>query len=213
MLTLESDGLEAYHDELDEISDIVEDSDLPETKKQLLHEVVSIAKGSGEFWTEFINNSDSILHSNHKRRHLQQTVTITINIFDVTSADVVGALRAAIRAFLENPLLLLNPASWATELGPDVLRGAIAASLTAMGIIIKIPTSAEIISCAAATALEEQNIDLEENILVGDLVGDIFVPCNSTTLFGPLLGPIAANLLPQLFDILDDPETESNSGN
>jgi len=210
ILTLESDGLEAYHEELDEISNIVEESDLLDIHQELLQQLVSIGKGSGEFWTEFINNSESVLRASQNERGLQETITVTINIFDVTSADIIGGMKAAIRGFLENPLTLLNPASWITELGPVVLRGALSGSLTAMGIIIKIPSTADIITCAAATALEEANIELEDNVLVGDLVGDFLIPCNSTTLFGPMLGPIVANALPNIFEILDE-ESEDES--
>ena len=213
LFTLDTHGLDAYQDELDEILNVVEGSDLPEHKVQLLQEIISIAKSSGEFWTEFINNSDSTLHTNQEGRNLQTNVTITFNVFDTTRADVVGGLRASIQIILGSPLLLFNVAGWTTELLPDVFRGALVASLFAMGIIIQIPSTSDIISCAAAVALDEQGIDLEENAIVGDIVGDLLIPCNSTTLFGPFLGPIVASLLPEVFDYLDNQKDETDPGN
>jgi len=201
--TLESDGVEAYHHELDMILEGMEEKSARSSDfdRALVGSVVSISKGSGEFWSEVMNSENSILN-NGRGRDLQVGGT-RVGIFDVVSADIVGGINAALERLASKPLLILSPmGALMNSLIYTVIGGSLA-SLAAMGLIIRIPSAIEIVGCIGDAISENQLMD---DPITAYADNNIFSPCNSTSLFGPMLGPIFEDLFPKFFKHINGPK-------
>jgi len=203
--TLESDGVEAYHHELDMILEGMEEKSARSSDfdRAFVGSVVSISKGSGEFWSEVMNNENSILN-NGRGRDLQVGGT-RVGIFDVVSADVVGALVNSFWAMVYCPLCIFNTLSLAFEIIRGALRGSIGYSLAAMGLIVEFPYATDIVSCVGSNVLENTDLDILKNDdgVVGNLVDVVLRPCDSTSLFGPQLGPIFDDMFPGISAVME----------
>lgn len=225
---LQSDGLETFLTAINEVLNEVEDSDLIMRKRFVIQCVISIAKGSAVFWTEMKDNPNSIVNKlraedrrKNRRRSLQSFTTFdvmqesfeenfTFDIVDVTISDVLGAIW---ETGFPNPFALLslalNPIV-IEELAIEMLIGAVLGSLGAMGIVIQIPTAFDYIECAFFELLPDDtpvpDIPMFTEVpMLKDVIEDfIKTPCNTTTLFGPFMGPIIQATFPGMSSLIDD---------
>ena len=196
---LDSEGLEEYFNELDQILSDVDESEMSEVNKAVVQSVASIARSSGEFWTEVAGNPESIAHQ-YNGRKMQSIVDVGLDLIGVIQADVVGAVRGAVDGI--SPLAIIGyfvfSLSLITTFLPGILIGAIGGSLAALGIVIELPSVSEIVGCVG-----QNIIDPEDVPLVGDFLDNNVQPCNTTTLFGPALGPLFSDLFPGISDFFN----------
>lgn len=220
--TLEKEGLQAFHEELDLISHEIQfEVQAREPHKQLVHGVISIAKGSGEFWTEIFRNQDYLPTEKTSDngdlemlggRKLQTIIDAIASIFQTVACDVYGAIVESIWAAVLCPLCILNTLSLAWEVVTGLLRGAIGYSLWALGIKIALPHGWDFLACFVNLFMEDTPLDLSDIPLIGLIYSYWIYPCNSTSLFGPLGGPVAADAFPEVFEFLDNQtKTDANA--
>lgn len=221
---LDSDGLVTFLTAINEILNEVENRILIKRKRFVIQCVISIAKGSAAFWTEMKDNPNSIVNKlqaedRRRRRRLNLSFEVleqsfkdnfTFDIVDVVISDILGAVW---ETGFPNPFALLslalNPIV-IDELAIEMLIGAVLGSLEAMGIVIQIPTPFDYIECAFFELLPDDtpvpDIPIFEEVpMLRDFVEDfINTPCNTTTLFGPFMGPIIQAAFPEMSSLIDD---------
>lgn len=203
-------NMTAYKEALDDILPSVQANDnLSDAEKYVVEGVCSIADSSAQFWYEVLTNPDSILYKlDDDHRRLQSDVilnltnfNITFNLTLATQADIVGGINAVFPTLLSIFLILLDPLGIAS-IGPELIKGAVEASMAAMGIEFLIPTPNDWVECILSEIFPSWIASIP--ILGPAFFSFLALPCSTTTLFGSFLGPIVDTLFPPIGWIIND---------
>ena len=109
--TLVEIGWELYESELEDILKITAETNTSDINKVAIRSLVSIAKGSGEFWIEIENNPDSVLNRKRRRRELQlfnSTILSNVPRPNVTNLSNIPLSNATIISNLQNTTIVSN---------------------------------------------------------------------------------------------------------
>ena len=196
--------------ELDRVSRKAErDAGLNKAKKTIVEAVVSIAKSSGQFWTEVDQNPSSVINvRKDEHRHLQTFVDLTdfgINAtFDIqkaTQADILGGIQGAFPTLVSMVTFIFSSDNIMT-LAPNLIRGAVEASATALGGFVIIPTITDFAECFLIELFPQAILNIP-------IIGPAFLSfvsdgCSTTTLFGTDLAPVIDFLFPFFANLIND---------
>jgi len=164
---LENKDLNHVLDEIENINQEAQDSELDEVHKITIESIASIAKGSSELWVKAHKDRDNVFYQLHdtNQRNLQgenkmNAVSLVTSPIQFILSDVCGGIRAAVIPSVMLIFSITNPFSMIK----NILQSAIVGSLYSIGIYIPGP------------------IDYAKCIVV-EVVS--FRECNITYLFGP----------------------------
>lgn len=203
-------NMTGYTAALDDILPSVRANDnLSEAEKFVIEGVCSIADSSAQFWYEVLTNPESIIYKlDDDRRRLQDSVILnltnfnmTLNLTLATQADIIGGITAVFPTLLSIILVLFDPLGLAS-FGPELIKGAVEASLAALGLSVNIPTPNDWVECILSEIFPSWIASIP--ILGPAFFSFLALPCSTNTLFGSFLGPFVDTFFPPIGWIIND---------